>query len=177
MELLAYSQLFTRVVLLLLFVIAFIGKIRDVHGFERTISNFEVIPHKLIPASARLFLCGEMGVILLLGWGDNTLLPGFILAFFLLLIFSGALLSILIRRLRTSCNCFGSSQTPVSAYDIWRNGGFLLCALVGSAASISSSDKQAHISPSVLVFVGLLAVVFALLWMNLRAVISLFERS
>jgi hypothetical protein len=177
LEFFIYGLLFSRITLALVFLVAFIGKIRDVREFERTVSSFGIIPQYLVPISARAVLCCELCIIVLLGLGESLLLPGFLLACILLLVFSIALRVTLIRKKKIQCNCFGSSLSPVSSYDLWRNGGFLFCAFVGLALSLSLNGRLTQISASVVLLVGLLAIVFALLSMHLQAIIKLFART
>jgi len=121
------------------------------------------------------FLCSEFAVVLLVTIGGPLLLSGFARATLLLLIFCGALASVLARRLQTACNCFGSSEKNVSSADIWRNLGFILCASVGCGALTWTRD--ASISPGGIewLLASLGALVFVLIWIQLGEIVQLFR--
>src|ERR1700737_4006721 len=126
-----YILAFCRVTTGLVFAISSLSKARDIPTFKQAVLGFRLLPQHLSGPLAILFLCGEFTVVLLVTIGGSLLLSGFVLATLLLLIFCGALASVLARRLQTACNCFGSSEKNVSSADIWRNLGFILCASVG----------------------------------------------
>lgn len=84
---------FSRMALGLLFVYAFLAKMRDVAGFAAAIDRFELLPRRWVKTVALLFLGGELAVILLLLAGGFLLPLAFALAGLLLTLFSLALLS------------------------------------------------------------------------------------
>ena len=144
---LLYLQIFCRVVIGLVFTISFLGKAFHLSSFQRSILAFNILPARFSRPAALLFLSGEGAVVILVGVGGSLLGLAFVLAILLLLVFSCALLSVLIRKLQTSCNCFGPTEKQVSSADIWRNIGFLLCASSGFCTVVVIRNNQA--SPDV----------------------------
>ena len=128
---LPYLLTFCRLVIGLVFVISFVGKVRDVGQFAATIGRFDLLPRRWTQTAALLFLGGEAAVVILLIAGGPLLPLAFALATLLLLLFSLALLSVLRRGIETSCNCFGASEKPLTYYDVGRNAGFIACSLLG----------------------------------------------
>lgn len=170
-----YSLTLSRMVIGLVFSISGIGKLSDLSAFERAIVNFQILPKGLARLSAYLFLMGELAVVMPMLLGGWFLKPGFLLAFFLLIVFCAALLSMLIRGIQTPCNCFGVSQKPVSLYDIVRNVGFIGCAFVGWESLPIVPTTQASLVE--LAFLGLMALAFVTLWSSLGEVAELLHTS
>jgi len=171
--LLFYLQSFCRFAIIIVFTASFVGKIRDLPSFEQTIVKFNLLPLQLTRITAQLFLLGEVAAALLLligGWG---LAVGFVLALIQLTLFSLALASVLARKIQTPCHCFGSSEKPVSRYDLWRNGGFIVCALVGLIGA--NMDSSLHLSVFETGLVALMAIPFVVLWINLGELVRLFD--
>src|SRR5689334_14077152 len=101
---------FCRLVLSFVFVLSLVGKLRDVRGLRQTILNFHILPHWLNWFSGVItcfVLVSELLVIIGGVLGGIFLLPTFVFAAFLLILFSSTLVSVLIRQVHTSCNCFG----------------------------------------------------------------------
>lgn len=172
----AYVLTFCRVVTGLVFLISGVSKVAHLPQFKQAIINFQILPRKLSGIAALLFLASEFGVVALIGAGGSFLLPGFLLAALLLTVFCGALASVLVRKLGTSCNCFGPSDKPVTGFDVLRNGGLIICALMGMG--ILFKTKQTGYSLSILewILVGAGATVFLLIWMKLGDVIHLLSQ-
>lgn len=166
---------FCRVVLGLVFALSLGGKCRDVQSFRQSIIDFHVIPPWLSGSLALLCLGGEGAVLLGMIVGQTLLLPAFALAALLLLCFSGAIASVLVRNLRTACHCFGKSDKPVSVEDLWRNGGFLCCALGGCIFCFWSPQGQGHLTLAAWFLVGATATVFVALGLFLGDLVALFK--
>lgn len=170
-----YVLIFCRIALGLLFAISFLGKAPNLPLFEQTITGFGILPERFSRIAALTFLVGELAVILLLALGGQFLGLGFVLAAALLLIFSLALSSALARRIETTCNCFGPTERPISRYDLWRNGGFILCALTGVAAGALPERGLVSLSLVEWVLVGLVAAVFVAAWTQIGEIVQLFR--
>jgi putative oxidoreductase len=105
---LRFSRLLLRVAIAALFLFAAITKLVDPSAFAQQIANYQLTPW---PATALLSvflpaleLC--VGICLLLGrWESGAL----VWVAILLTIFSGALLSAIVRGLSIDCGCFGRS--------------------------------------------------------------------
>ena len=91
-----------------------------------------------------------------------------------MLIFGGALISVLMRQIQTSCNCFGSSEKPVTQADIWRNAAFALCALSGSALTIGRMGLE-QLELLTWLLIGGMAIIFVLTATFLDDIIQLFQ--
>jgi hypothetical protein len=173
-----YSLTFSRIAIGLIFAASSLGKIRSFAAFERAVKDFQILPAPFARISSYLFLGGEIMVLLLMPLGGKLLLMfGFLLAILLLSIFCIALLAVLIRRLQVPCNCFSSSQKPVSAADIWRNVGFIICAFVGVVSLTDLSDTTIGVSLLETGLLGIMAVVFVALLVYLGEVIETFRAS
>jgi uncharacterized membrane protein YphA (DoxX/SURF4 family) len=173
---LLYLLVFCRVAIGLVFLISTLGKARDLAGFQQTIRTFNLLPRRLSGPAALLFVCSEAIVVILIALGGVLLLPGFLLALGLLLLFCVALASVLARNIQTSCHCFGASKTPVSSLELWRNVGFILCALGGCLALLWAKDTAPSLSLPEWFLPGLAAALFVLLWSQLGEIAQLFRQ-
>ncbi|MDH5506770.1 MAG: hypothetical protein OEZ02_06080 [Anaerolineae bacterium] len=169
-----YMLVFCRVTTALVFLYSASGKGLDIHSFEHAVANFQLLPPKLHRLAAWCFLAGEILVIWLVARGGQFLVWGFGLAALLLLVFSAALASVLVRKITAACNCFGASEKPVTGYDLWRNGGFVACALLGLGASTNGA-AQANLQLAEVGLVGLVAAVFVVMWVNLGEIAQIFR--
>lgn len=166
---------FCRVVIGLVFAISSISKARNIAQFKQTIAGFNVLPRSWHSPLAFSFVCGEFVVVALIVAGSSFLVPGFVLALFLLFIFCAALLSVLAKGLKTSCNCFGPREKQVSAADIWRNVGFMLCALGGCILFWQPASFQVHTNVTEWILAGLIGVIFVAIWLHIGEIVQLFH--
>lgn len=171
-----YLLVFCRIVLGLVLLLAFANKVLNMPRFQQTVAGFGILPPRLSAIAAVLFVAGELVVVLLMALGGAFLGPGFALATLLLVSFSVALLSVLVRGMNVSCGCFGPSQKAVSAYDLWRNAGFILCALAGLGA-LTAQRAGGDLSLAELAIVAATAAVFVTIWLNLRDIVQLLRLS
>lgn len=167
-----YLLMIARMVVAFTFAISLVGKVRNLSSFEEAISRFEILPKWLDRSAAILFLSAELVVVILLLIGGKLLWLGFALAFFLLLVFSVALTSVIMRQIRTECNCFGSSNGIISPVHLWRNGGLLLCALTGwvIVSMGSTTPTITLLKASDLIFVGMLTLVVFVIKVGLNSI-------
>jgi hypothetical protein len=172
---LGYLLIFCRMALGLLFFFSFLGKAPNLPPLERTLVNAGILPERFSRLAAFLFLIGELAAILLLALGGQFLGPGFALAAVLLLFSSVALGSALARKMELSYTSLGARQKPLSYYDLWRNLGFIGCALAGSAVFMLSGHSPVHVSLVEGVLVGLCAAVFVAAWTQLGEIAQLFR--
>ena len=171
----AYVLTFCRVVTGLVFLISGASKAGHLPQFKQTITNFHLLPNHLSGIAALLFLAGEFSVVLLMIAGGSFLLPGFVLAIALLTMFCGALASVLVRKLHTSCNCFGPSEKPVTVSDLWRNLGFIGCALGGCVTQTWLRETDATVSWLAWIPISLGALVFVIIWVQVGEIAQLFR--
>jgi len=172
-----YVLAFCRVTIGLTFALAGGQKARSFAAFQQTVRRFRLLPQALLLPVALLFVTGELLVALLLLCGGWFLLAGFVLAFLLLLVFSGALLSVILRGISTTCHCFGPGHRPVSQADLWRNLGFLLCALSGSLGALWNLPGEVRLDGVSWMFTALGAAAFVLIWTHMADLVQLFAGS
>jgi hypothetical protein len=166
---------FCRVVTGIVFLISSISKLKAISTFELTVQEFQILPVKYVKASAWLFIGGEIAVVVLINFDRWLLQIGFALAILLLIIFNAALLSVIKRKIATSCNCFGYKNKLISPYDVWRNTIFILCAFGGQSISVYTLDSFVGSSALGLGLVVFLAVGFVCIVMNLGEIIQVFK--
>lgn len=171
---LPYLLAFCRIAIGLVFACAFLAKVRRAAGFAQTIANFDLLPRRWSKTAALLFLGGEVVVVILLILGGWLLPLAFSLASLVLFFFTVALISALRRNIKTSCNCFGVSEKPLTYYDVWRNVGFLLLAAAGLGlrGAIGELSSLAFIE---FLFILLIAAVLVVAWINLGEIVAVFR--
>lgn len=170
-----YVLAFCRVAIALVFALSFVSKARSIKEFTQTITHFAILPQWLSTTAAVLFSAAELAVVALMLLGGAALIPGFVLAVLLLLIFSTALVSVLAHGISTPCRCFGSSDQLVSFSDLWRNVGFILCAVAGFGVAAGGNGGSA-LGVAEWGLVGIFAVVCVAIWLQLGSVIHLMQR-
>ena len=166
-----YLFAFCKIVVAIVFALSCFSKFRDFSQFIETIRNFRLLPPFIIPFSASLFLSSELLVIVLLfTWPFMA----FLLGASLLLIFSVALATVLMRKIQTPCHCFGHSKQLISSIDFIRNFGFLLCT--GSGLWIASKPAFAtELSPLNMGIIFFAALAFVLIWTQIGEIYELFQ--
>lgn len=169
-----YILAFCRLTIGLVFLVAFIGKVRDIKAFQLAITNFRLLPTTWSFRLACLILGNEVSIILCMIFGSVFLLPGFLLAAALLLAFSAALAFVIARKQRIHCNCFGTSNQEVGQSDLYRNGGFILCAVTGCVTQQWSSQSPI-LDVLQWILIALAVTVFVLLWTQLQVLLQLFR--
>jgi uncharacterized membrane protein YphA (DoxX/SURF4 family) len=172
-----YVLAFCRVVIGVVFLVSSANKVIDFPRFKEAVLAFRLLPGRLSSSAAFLFLCSEVAVVVLLVLGGSFLLPGFALAIGLLSLFCFALVTVVIRRIRTACHCFSPSTKAVSFVDVWRNLGFIVCALVGCLVlTWTKVDVQIHMNPLEWLFMGLGGVALLVIWTQLGEITQLFRQ-
>lgn len=171
---LALLQIFCRSVVILIFISSFARKVRHVAIFQQTITSFALLPARFSRAIALVVLLAEALVVVLAIPGGPLLLPGYLLAAMLLLLFSVALFSVLARGISTTCSCFGPGATTVSVIDIVRNLGFLACTLVG-CFTLAEPAHPGALDLATWGLSGLCALIFVGVWTQLSEIIHLFS--
>jgi methylamine utilization protein MauE len=170
----AVIDIWCQIVLFLLFLASLAQKLRDHRAFSRSVEGFAIVPSAWATPLAWLFMGGEGLVALLLGAGllvgGWPRIAGILLAALLLLLFSGALLSVIARGLPIPCSCFGAHDDHlVSPLDLVRNIGLLVCsALALVPAFISPSLIHSPVSVSLLTALG--AATFVSIWTHLDVI-------
>ena len=170
-----YSLAFCRWVVGIIFFWALVGKLQDIPAFADTIRRFKLLPGWLVRPAALICLGSEALVVLGMLVGGAFLLWGFSLATIMLTIFGVALASVLVRHIRTSCNCFGPSKKIVTSYEILRDALFILCALSGAYLSFAALSASTSAVWWVWVFAGAAAMVFVILVLQLKEILWVFR--
>jgi hypothetical protein len=170
-----YLLAFCRAVIGIAFAVSFVGKARDLPAFRDSIARFDLLPSGMAGTAAGAILAGELFVVIAAAVGGRLLLAGFVAAFLLLAVFTTALALVLKRRIHTSCNCFGASDKAITPYDIWRNAGFLLCALGGCGALAAPATGQTSLSLAEYGVSALGAAVFVAITAQIGEIAQLFR--
>lgn len=174
--LISYGIAFCRWAIGLVFVLSCTGKLNNVIAFANTISRFKLLPVYLIRFAAWLVLASEAIVIVTMLIGGRLLAWGFLLAILLLVVFCFALLSVLLRRIQTPCNCFGaSSNTPVSSLEIFRSLIFSCYAIGGYGLLLMAKEKLETLGILDWCLTGIIASVFVLILVRLKEFVRVFR--
>lgn len=169
----AYLVVSCRLILIVVFLFSAYSKLRDFSTFRTTIVRFNIVPEPSSHFVALSVLTAEILTIVLLSSDRSLLMWGFLLGGGLLTVFSIALYSTLVRKIKTSCNCFGSSEQVISKHDLWRNLGFIVCALLGLTLASTTKALENSLNLVEWLFVSFITVSYVVLCMNLREISEL----
>ncbi|GIF46279.1 methylamine utilization protein MauE [Asanoa ferruginea] len=173
----AYLLLMCRVLLLLVFLAAAVGKGRpgSLDRFARSLGEYEWIPPRLRRSIAYGVVLSEAAIALLL------LLPrwwwlGFALALLLTSAFTAVTAASLVRGKRTTCQCFGTSGTmPQGAPHLVRN--FLLIGAAGAGIAGWMTAAPGGVSPTGAVVATATAVIGAVAVVRMEDLVFLAARA
>lgn len=171
----SYAFTFCRLVIGIAFTWSSLGKLRDMRSFTAAIGRFGLLPKTLHRPVAWLFLIGELGVVVSMLLGSQLSLWGFLLAVMMLLVFCVALIFVLLRKVRISCNCFGASEKMVSPYDLIRNAGFIACALGGGSLYLARHGGLITLGWLDWGLASVVALIFVIIWVQAREIMVLFR--
>jgi hypothetical protein len=166
-DLSSYFVFFARGLIFTLFLVSVFPKIQHVAAFENTISSFKLLPRLLIKLAAWVFIFLELATVIVLLVGGEVLIFGFLIGIFTLLVFTGALITVLLRGMQMHCNCFGKTNHNVSIKDVMRNVFIISIGLLGVFYLFSGGNQPAQLSTSVKIILGLMAGNFALIFIKL----------
>lgn len=112
-------------------ILASMGKLQNPEGLMLSMKSFELVPELIIPFSAYLLPWLELIVGVSLVYGLATRASG-LWATILYVVFTVALLSVLVRGMNVDCGCFGAltGESTVSYKSILRNSVFLSASLI-----------------------------------------------
>lgn len=164
----AYIIEFCRFVIFFTFSYSFFGKARNPKVFEFTVKQFRILPNTLVKTASVIVILSEITIVFLVGIGSSLLSTGFIFSIVNLLIFSGALVSALVRNIAAPCNCFGRDNQKISLFDLGRNMGFISVAILGLALISSNRIFWGQISFVESGLIAVMATVFVIIWTQLR---------
>jgi uncharacterized membrane protein YphA (DoxX/SURF4 family) len=124
-----------------LFVFAGVSKLRDPMGFAQEISHYQLAP-QLAPYGAMLLPAIEIVLGAALVIGSRRWRAGAALGLVgLLLVFTGAVLTAVVRGINIDCGCFGAGASPVTWWTVARDVGLL--AVAGTALIFEARPKEA----------------------------------
>jgi uncharacterized membrane protein YphA (DoxX/SURF4 family) len=167
--------LFLRFVMGYVFVFSLTGKLRNIPSFVQTITNFLFFPSKFSRPLAYIILIGEVSVVVAMLIGKNLLLWGFLITSLMFLAFSIALSSVIVRNIKTSCNCFGPDEKEVNVGHVVRSLGFLVCGIGGMILTKLPFATSSGVGIIEMFLIGVFAVVFVILMMQISEVIKIFQ--
>lgn len=158
-----------RCLLLVVFAVSAVGKLRDPRAFRRATVALVPLARPVGGVVAVGVIAAESAVVVLLAV-PATARAGLVAGLGLLGVFTVAIGAALRRGATEPCRCFGASATPLGARHLVRNAILLLAAASGLAAGALPGDAQ----PWGLVFVGAAAVVLAVLVVQFDVLAELF---
>ncbi|HEV2888001.1 MAG TPA: MauE/DoxX family redox-associated membrane protein [Jatrophihabitans sp.] len=165
---------FCRWAIGLTFAVSALGKARSMTDFRAAIEDFGMLPRRAIGQVAAATVATEGLVVLLLALGRGWATAGFVLALALLAAFSAVLVAALRRKAAVSCNCFGTSQRPISFYDVARNGCLALCCLGGLWSRHAATGNAPE--PALVLALALMAATFLVVVSNLEDIVELLRK-
>ncbi len=120
-----------RLYLLVVLLASATGKARAPGRFAGTLEVLLHLPARWSRGAAVAITATEFLVALTLVLGDAVFRPGMAAALGLFLAFSAVLLVALVQRQTVSCNCFGTDDHPISAWDLGRNLWMISASVAG----------------------------------------------
>ena len=180
MSVYAVIGVFCQMALLVLLTASSVQKLRDHTAFERSVKGFAIMPSGWVGPLSWLFLAGEcLTVVGLLGgllWGGALRVAGVLLALILLVLFSGALVSVIAGALHVPCGCGGAHEDrPVSWLHLLRNAGMLICGAVALVPVFLTASLW-HYPILINLLTLLTTATFTLIWTHLNEITSSFDR-
>jgi hypothetical protein len=130
-----YAVICCQFLFVLVFGISWLSKVRSRQRYAAFAAAIpQLAPGVPVRLAGPAVVAGEAAVVVLVTL-PGTAAVGFALAAALLAAFTAAILSTMRRRQIVSCQCFGSSSSPVGPPHLARNGVLLLAAVMGVVAA------------------------------------------
>ncbi|MFD8013395.1 MauE/DoxX family redox-associated membrane protein [Streptomyces sp. NPDC058955] len=114
-----------------------LGKARAPGDFRATVRDMRVVPARLTGAVAVAVPVLEAGLAAAV-WVPALTTWAFAVSFGLIAAFTAALVSVLRRKIDTSCSCFGASRTRVGPAHLVRNAVLLGATAAGFLAALAA---------------------------------------
>lgn len=134
-------DLFARVLLAVVFAVAFIGKVRTRQGFAEFRDSITALTPRLpARAAAVAVLAGEAAAVVLLAVPGTRL--GYAVAAVLLISFCGAVVLAVSGREPVRCKCFGADGGVLGPRHLVRNGALLGVAALGAFVTAPGSWEE-----------------------------------
>jgi hypothetical protein len=168
-----YLELSARLLLVLVFAAAVLGKVRGRRAFESfaaSVDQFGVVPRRWTPMVARATILVEAAAALALAV-PATVAAGYVIAGGLLAALTVAAAVALRRGRRPNCHCFGVAGTPISRRHLVRNVALALVAGLGLVGQLVGTGPG---QPAGAALAAVAAVVMAALVVRLDDLVALF---
>lgn len=153
-----YLEIGTRALLAVVFVVALVGKVSSrvsYRAFVESLQQMDVVPVAALRTVAAATVAAEAVIVLLLSvplrWTGTA---GFAVAGAALVTFTAVVARTVRRDRRTSCRCFGASDTPLGRRHVVRNVALTALAGLGLVTSQSAGEMQL-VAAAVAIFAGL----------------------
>lgn len=141
-----YLEIGTRALLAVVFVVALAGKVSGRAGYRaflESLRQMDVVPVAALRPVAATTVAAEAAIVSLLlvpvRWTGAV---GLALAGVVLATFTTVVARTVRRGRRTSCHCFGASDTPLGQQHVARNVALTAVAGLGLAASQSAGELE-----------------------------------
>ena len=130
-----YLLLFARWFVGLTFAWSSLAKLRSFASFEAAVSDFGLLPARRVRPVASAVVTAEVAIAVAMLTRRLVLSAGFVVAIALLVGLTTAIVTVLRRKARVACNCFGASDRVLTRYDVARNAVMAVVCAVGLACS------------------------------------------
>ncbi|WP_067171264.1 MauE/DoxX family redox-associated membrane protein [Microtetraspora niveoalba] len=134
----SYLTLASRLLLMAVFVLSSVGKLRDLGSFARSLVSLKLAPARLAGHMAASVVAAEAAVVSLLALAPRL---GLASAAALLLAFTVVIVRAMSRGQRASCNCFGKQGANLGGRQVVRNVLLMGAALLGAVGEAFSSGS------------------------------------
>lgn len=167
----AYLSEACRLYILVVLFVSAAGKARAIGGFAESLEALVHLPARWSQKAAIAITASEFLVALALAAGGAAAHLGMAAALALFLAFTAVLLVALAQRRTVSCNCFGASDHPISAWDLVRN----LLLIAACVAWLLMGPPAAALAPGAWLLLLGAAVIAFLLSTNLHRIAPLLR--
>jgi len=157
-----------------IFMFSIIGKLANIKAFAHNIKEFRLLSPTLVWFATVIIITAEVATIVTLLLGFFVF--GMLLAISIMLLFTSAIVSVLVRDIETGCHCFGIRDDPISGYDLVRNLCIIIILVLGLFLSLNmvQIDYPAFTVSVAIVFISLTT---SLLLVNMPDILHLFNAS
>jgi uncharacterized membrane protein YphA (DoxX/SURF4 family) len=136
----AWLGLLATIAVSLLFLIAGWSKVIDPEAFARSIQGYQLLPDSVIPWMSWVLPWLEVWCALALWLSKPFRKAAWIWVLLMLVVFTVAKASAVLRGLDISCGCTGS-DTPLTWKSVWENLGWIVVTLVGAFSATKSTQN------------------------------------
>ncbi|MEQ4726161.1 MauE/DoxX family redox-associated membrane protein [Nonomuraea sp. B19D2] len=167
---------FNNIFLLTILAASLFSKLRGVGAFVQTVESFAIVPKRFTNASSYATIGIELVAVICLAGAlivssAALRLAGLWSGLAILIVYTGVLTVLRIRRRRVSCHCFGANQESISGYDIIRNFLIMAGTVAGLLAGQSAGLPLEGTLP-----IGVAAVATALITINIGDVVEITRK-